>query len=427
MKKDFLILYELKNRELENAALIATELRNRGYTVDICYINSKKYFTEYEVIITPNLANDQDVYYVLKSAKKMANKLILMKQEQALSENGENSGWGIPVESAKKSHMIAWGDSMQDRLIEAGIEAERIHKIGSVALDFNHNSFDAYYHSRDFIMKQYRIEKNKHIHLFISSFSHCNLETYYIEQLRLIDNGTDRQIEIAEKSQKELLRWFEDLVSTREDILCIYRPHPAERIGDSLKTIAKKYDNFIINKDYSIRQWIRVVDSISLWYSTCIADIAYQHKNCLVLRPYEYPKDLDEVVLIDSIKITNRIDFINSIDDFNSKPFPVDKNIIHYYFGNKFDGKSYKRMADVCEKVFSSRDEINYMKMAKVGYIYKLKVPIIKMIGKINEIIDLSTLMPSKYKDYFHRLYKEEKDYIKEFDLYCDRLKEAGF
>lgn len=422
MKKDFLILFELKNREIENAALLATELRKRGYSVEVLYINAKDYLNEYRVILTPNLANNNDLFFVLKSAKKMSKKIILMKQEQALSINGEKAGWGIPTESARRAHMIAWGQSMEDRLEKIGINQKQIHKVGNIALDFNHSDFDRYFYSREQIIKKYGLNDKKHIHLFISSFSHCNLEEYYVEHLKSIDKDTERQIEIAEKSQKELLKWFRKIVKEHEDIILIYRPHPVENIGKELYQMEMEFPNFIINKDFSIRQWIRIANSISLWYSTSIADIAYCKKKCMILRPYEYPDDIDEIVLRGGKYVKSFEEFDSGIKKPDEVEFPIREEIIHYYFGDKFDGKSYIRLADVCERVLKSFEEIDYKRILSVSRLYSIKVMLIKLFCTVFVFVNPTCFLPVRYKKFFTRLYLAQKDYKKLFDDYCRRL-----
>lgn len=422
MKKDFLILYELKNREIENAALLASELRKRGYSVGILYINAKDYFNEYRVVLTPNLANDNDMFFVLKSTKKAPKKLILMKQEQALSINEEKSGWGIPVGISKSVHTIAWGQSMVDRLKSAGINQSEIHKVGNIALDFNHRSFDQYFYSRELLAKKYKLDCRKHIHLFISSFSYCNLEKYYYNHLKKINKDTEKQVEIAEKSQKEILKWFGKIIKEHNDIIIIYRPHPAENISEGVYKMVEKFPNFVINKDFSIRQWIRIVDSISLWYSTSIADIAYCKKKCMILRPYEYPDDIDEIVLRGGKYIKSFEMFKEYMENPKDIEFPIDEKIIHYYFGDDFDGKSYMRLADICEKVINSPREVDYEKMISVKKDYPLKVTLIKVFCSICSYINLTWILPVKYKEYFRRLYIEQKNYKMIFNEYCKRL-----
>ncbi|WP_330585853.1 hypothetical protein, partial [Schaedlerella arabinosiphila] len=202
----------------------------------------------------------------------------------------------------------------------------------------------------------------------------------------------------------------------------IYRPHPAENISEGVYKMAEKFPNFVINKDFSIRQWIRIVDSISLWYSTSIADIAYCKKKCMILRPYEYPDDIDEIVLRGGKYIKSFEIFKEYMENPKDIEFPIDEKIIHYYFGDDFDGKSYMRLADICEKVINSPREVDYAKMISVKKDYPLKVTLIKVFCSICSYINLTWILPVKYKEYFRRLYIEQKNYKMIFNEYCKRL-----
>lgn len=53
---DILILFENHSREMENVALLATELEYRGYKVKVMNIRTPmKYFVKTKVLIVPHL------------------------------------------------------------------------------------------------------------------------------------------------------------------------------------------------------------------------------------------------------------------------------------------------------------------------------------------------------------------------------------
>lgn len=69
---DILILFENHSREMENVALLATELEYRGYKVKVMNIRTPmKYFVKTKVLIVPHLYNEDQLIRFVKTSGKI--------------------------------------------------------------------------------------------------------------------------------------------------------------------------------------------------------------------------------------------------------------------------------------------------------------------------------------------------------------------
>ena len=212
-----------------------------------------------------------------------------------------------------------------------------------------------YFLSKDQLCKEYGLDSNKKIHLFISSFSYCETpdEVFKQDIYQKLAYDILELKRIAIKSQKEVLLWYERIASTNPEIQFVYRLHPAEVGNLKLKELQNKYKNFCVIGERSIKQWILVADTITTWISTSLAEIYAAKKTCAVLRPVDIPAKTDNRLYWGSRYIKTYEEFSKFIeDDKKGKeiPFPADEEIIRNYYtmDNEY---SFNKICDVLEKV----------------------------------------------------------------------------
>lgn len=357
---DFLIIYENKARELESDCLLAEVLKKRGYSVKI--VNERaafKTFLNPKVVITPYLYSELDVVHFNTFWKKRKRGIINLQYEQVLNDAALDSGFHIPKDSAKFMHHICWGENTKKRLEKAGITNKYLHITGHMSMDLNRNECKGLYYDKKKLQKEFNIPSDKKWNLFISSFVVDGLSKKEQEIVISKIPSYNEFIKISKISKERILKWFEKLCDQHPEQIFIYRPHPAENITKELEQMAKKYTNFVVISDYSIRQWIAVSDSISTWFSTAIIDAFFAEKKCFILRPIEIPEYFDE-------KLFKNGDFIDNFEELEknllgfseSIKFPIEVETISEYYGKKTENFFVNQVADVCELVLNEELDI---------------------------------------------------------------------
>lgn len=364
---DFLFVYEVKNRELENICLLKVELENRGYTVKLVETWYKELFysekIDARVVVVFALYNDSQISFVSKFTNQI-KKIVNLQWEQVFSvadEENFNTLYNIK-DSAKKAIHIAWGDFNHNRLVKHnGVANDNVPICGQVALDFYKPLLKGYYLSKNELCSKYSLDSNKKIHLFISSFSWCELPDSDLKQevyQELAYNPFEFK-RVSRESQRIVLDWYEKAASTFENIEFIYRPHPAEIENERLKQLQIKYNNFHVINQESIKQWIIISDDIATWYSTSIAEIYTANKTCAVLRPIEIPMQMDIRYYLNCDSIRSFDEFDKFVSGLSEKIFPIKDEILLEYYQIDQHGYSFKSISDVLEDVYGN-DKYSY-------------------------------------------------------------------
>ena len=105
---DVLILFEHKNRELENACLIATELERRGFSTRIeCIYSLRRYFVKARILIVPHLYNDDQVVMFCKNIW-LSNTIVIDMQYEQVLRASQHNGIHNPSGQAINANHLAW-------------------------------------------------------------------------------------------------------------------------------------------------------------------------------------------------------------------------------------------------------------------------------------------------------------------------------
>lgn len=351
---DFLILYESRSREIENCALLSTELELRGYKVKIKSILSPyKYFVNSKVLVVPHLYQEEQLNNFGGNMWHGNKKIVDLQYEQILSKGITSDDVHNPKGQAKFAHHIAWGEDQARRFINCGVPPHNIHTTGSMSMDLMRNEFTDYFLTRDEVAAKFNLSKKKEWVLFVSSFSYANKTEAELRGLEIMNPTTRMFNKLSDDTLEIIIDWLKRGADKYKDKMFIYRPHPAERISDKVKEIEEQFNNFRIISDLSMRQWAKSADKIYNWYSTSIADIYFAKKSCYIVRPIEIPENKEVAILDGAEKLTTYKEFENSIENVNDS-FPVSQAKMEFYYGNQSGTMAYQRIADLCENLLNN-------------------------------------------------------------------------
>ena len=291
MKKvDFLFIYEVRNRELENICLLAAELEKRGYTtafINTWYAISHE-IPDYdaEVVITSACYSSNTYTFFTKFATKF-KKVVNMQWEQILHngyvESKGTTSWDFWGESLKTRH-ICWGENTKNRLMtKFGVPEEFLKVCGCIPLDFYRPEFAGRLIPRDKLFSDNGLDSTKTTMLFISSFSFTSLPLNTRPKSSI--DFSDVHAKSVVDSQKAIADWMEKACKEYPDIQFIYRAHPAEAQAEFLLQLERENKNFFCLSKEPIKHWIMACDKIYNWTSTAAAEVYVSQKQSFVLEP----------------------------------------------------------------------------------------------------------------------------------------------
>lgn len=347
-----LIVYERKNRELENSVLLKIELEKRGHSCTIAQFYQGSSFNilgrkKYDVIFVPHLYDSQEVIRTFARFGK-SPRIINLQYEQVLSEKWEALGHHTPSGLAQKFEHICWGPKTSSRLINAGVMSESVHNIGAIQLDLLRPEYRDEGKLKSLIGKRYKLDADKKWILFLSSFTYAD-----IEQSRLLMNervsGTTLGdfVDIHTKSRDEILQWYDEELQKNSIDIFIYRPHPDELNLSKVERLSTRYPNFYIIGSESAKIWIECSDKIFSWYSTTVVESHFLEKPYSILRPYPLPEYFDSVLLKKGKFITSKDDFSSALQDIKNKFALSESDVAEYYIAT--DVPVFKMISDLVE------------------------------------------------------------------------------
>lgn len=422
-KYDFIILYEHRARELENAVLLAMMLEKKGYRVAIEYRWSARIlFQKADVIITPYLYQTETVVDFALQPFCRLRKIINMQYEQVFVKKNEYMLGDLPKDFAKNATHISWGGNTTDRYKKIGIKLDNIFETGHISLDLNTIKYRSTFLTKGDISIHFNIPVEKKWFLFISSFSCIGLSKTVYENWKKRTIGTEYLSEMSYKSQPVILDYLEQLAKDHPGIIVIYRPHPFEVGCQRLADLENKYKNFKVIAQHSIRQWILVSDYISTWYSTSLVDVLFANKPCAIIRPIPFQEEYDYIIFRDQkiiSKYSELEEFINNPD----KRFAVNPQTIKKYYCNDFDACTFEKLRDKCIQVRNDKKfEFNYYKAIHPSPILLLKYHVYRILMSLAKFIDYSRLSPEKYRTDIQLAHREMKNNNKEIKFYRKRF-----
>ena len=339
MSLDFLILYEHVVREYESITLLKLELERRGYTVDIRQLLDRKklkYFTwkKPKVLVASAMYDDKTMNSFVYNNVGVCNKVVNLHWEQVLSEEQENSPFFNCGQSASYAMHTCWGTAARDRIVKYGVPIENTTITGPIQMDFLRPQFKGYYKDKENLCKEFNLDPNKKLALYISSFSTAYMSDEEVEELNKLAGVGFNQFKItSQKTMNTTLDWVDKYLDTDQgkNIEFVYRRHPSEWNSPILEEMDKKHENFHLITDYSVKQWIVASDVIFSWISTSIAEIYFAGKSCFVVRPYPVEWEYDPVVYKDCNRVDNYEDFIKCFTAENP-PFPISEELMHAHY-----------------------------------------------------------------------------------------------
>lgn len=356
---DFLFIYEHKVRELENLCLLKYELDRRGYKVKIIHIEDAEalkamrpiYHTK--VVVTMACYQNSSIEWHTKNFVKF-DKLIDMQWENIVFPMDEKDEKAYKNYSgvAKEVVRISWGEMNRKRMLEvAKMDPKKVKLIGHVGMDFLREELRGYYRSREDVLERYGIPADKKIFLFISPyFSDHHTEDYLVEMCRRFGEGWRYYYQDCMlPSKKIILDWMSRICAQRPDVVFVYRPHPGEESAQA-EEMKKKYPNFKVIGELSVKQWILISDKIYTGNSSTFVEAYFGKKMCYLLFPVAVPADYELAFLKNADKISEYGDFEKTTHD-DDRPFPVSEQLIDEVYTIDWDKPSYVKFADMAEEV----------------------------------------------------------------------------
>ena len=271
MALDFLILYEHTVREYESDLLLKLELERRGYTAEIRQLLDPKHLRLFgkdkpEVLVASCMYDNEAINSHVYNNIGKCNKIVNLHWEQMLSDTQEEGDWFNMNGNAKRCVQTCWGKRTAARLQAHGMDAKNTPVTGAVMMDFLRPEFNGYFKDKATLCREFGLDPNKKLHLYISSFGYASMNNDEVAELSRMA-GTDFTgfAKTNRVSMKETLSWFEQYLTAHPEVELVYRRHPSEWNSPALEELARKCPNFHVIFADSVKQWIVAADSISIW------------------------------------------------------------------------------------------------------------------------------------------------------------------
>lgn len=358
---DVVIVYERKQRELDNSLFLKIELEKRGLSCDVVQFYEASKFnllnlSPPKVIVVPHLYNTLSMYRVFARFGH-ASHIVNMQYEQVLSKKWEELGAHTPKDQAKKGIHICWGTRVAERLSSSGIEDNHIKIIPPLHLDMLRPELLDGNKKAQLALDFNLSDKRKWV-LFISSFTYAN-----IDKNRMDMNESAAGIPLSDfpiihtKSRVEILDWFKSALDIDKETLLIYRPHPDELSLDLVYDLQKNYSNFIVIRESPVKDWINACDSVYTWYSTSIVEAHFMGKPYSILRPVPLSDYFDSVLLKHGNFITDKNVFIDEYLTSGTTNFAINDFHMRQYYDVDPVLSSRVKLADlICDIIDGGND-----------------------------------------------------------------------
>ena len=362
---NILIVYERKNRELENCILLKRHFEKAGYNCTISQFYDGANFNifnrvRYDCIFVPHLYNSAEVLRTIARFGHCTN-IINLQYEQVLSAKWESLGHHTPSGYAQYYDHICWGPSTTNRLRLAGIDESKLHTVGALQLDLLRKEYRLGHKLKKEICTIYDLEFDKPWILFLSSFTYADITPNRLKMNEEVA-GTSLSsfVDIHTASRNKILSWFENALESTPEKIFIYRPHPDELELRVVKELEKKYSNFHILSEGSAKLWIEASDQILSWYSTTVVESHFLEKPYSILRPLPLPSDFDSVLLSKGNFVTSQAEFSKTISkgvDFGTFAL-TDEDVSDYYLVDEVP--TFAKILKIVEKSINRNKEPSF-------------------------------------------------------------------
>lgn len=367
-KLDFLFIYEHKVRELENLCLMKYELDKRGYKTKILYINdaenalSPKPIYDTKVLCMMACYHNKTLRWHVKDFVKF-DKIIDLQWENIVYPKDEDreDAYKNYLEVGKNVVHVSWGKQNVKRLLEvAHLDPKKVKLVGHAGMDFLRAPLNRYYISREEFFAKFDIPTDKKVVLFASPYYGDNLSKEYIEDM-CSRFGADwvNYYDFMCKSQEIVLSWFDRICTENKDLFIVFRPHPGHPTLMA-QELEKKYENFRILSEASVKQWIVACDKVYTGNSSVVVEAFFARKDCQLLFPLPVTPGFELKMITESKHLTTYEQFRETILSEENE-FPTPQESIEETYIVDWEEPSYVKFANMAEEVLLD----DYYKLTK--------------------------------------------------------------
>ena len=145
----YLIIYQHRSREYDNALLLKAALENDGNFVDIKHDASDLVlFNRYDFYIFPCLYNDDQLKFLEFRFNISSKPILNLRYEQVCTKFDLESGLMAPEGKAKDIPLISWGNLDKEYVINHGMSPENVFVTGHITMDYLRDEFRPFWKSR---------------------------------------------------------------------------------------------------------------------------------------------------------------------------------------------------------------------------------------------------------------------------------------
>ena len=362
--KKIILFYEHKVRELGSYNQLKSILENDyGYDVYILsivfewtkgVILAKRHRIDSVVMPWLNRVDDYRLMQpFIKSNPKV--KIYNLHQEQICSPVTEKVV-KIDDECVKNTVMhFAWGEFFKKKLIDWQVDSDNIFISGNMRNDEGGKSK----YTKDEIARTFSLDLNKEWLLFTETRGWVKSSNRSNEKIfRASGIDEDVIVEFKEHTMESLLKTINEFNQLPNRFFdkyeLIYRPHPGQinsfKLNDKIKVIS----------EYSIYEWIAVVDANISWSSTSLFESEINNVPSFFYEP---------IVSMDKFRPYGigdyrRLKKITDIEKINLKEMKQDMNCKKYrkiyvsYLG-EVDGRATRKIAEKIAEL-DNKNEVNF-------------------------------------------------------------------
>ena len=295
-----LIIIEHIAREFDSACMLKYQYETLGYTAEIVgiYPNKEMIPLHYkaDIILIPWAYSDKDMQYFKCFLRNSPDAIFInLHHEQYSGQDDKNIC--LPKGESRLMYHISWGKKFTDSLIACGCVKESILEVGNIKLDIYKKNMRSLFWSKDSLSKRHNIDATKRWVLFIANSFHLMADRK-LESIAEKDPDIYEKASIGIKCRKDFLSFVHKYLSTENDVVFIYRPHPYFAMldiqsDDIKKLLLEHKHNFFAISDYAIGNWIVNADLCLSFHSTSAAECCVSGVPYYLFRTQTLPENQD--------------------------------------------------------------------------------------------------------------------------------------